>query len=159
MGPLASERQLDRVLHYLKLGQDEGADVVVGGQRLRGPGLDGGWFVEPTVFRGVQNDMRLAQEEIFGPVIAAVPFRELQEVASLANATPYGLGSGIWTSDVRKAHVLAGMIRAGSVWVNCYQAMDPAVPFGGYKLSGYGRESGVEHLDDYLNVKAVWVSS
>jgi aldehyde dehydrogenase (NAD+) len=114
--------------------------------------------VEPTVFSDVDHEMRLAQEEIFGPVIAAIPFADIDEVARLANTTSYGLGSGVWTSDVRKAHKLAEKIRAGSVWVNSYQAMDPAGPFGGYKMSGYGRESGVQQMDEYLNTKAVWLN-
>jgi len=158
MGPLVSEQQFSRVMSYFDVGRDEGAHQVSGGGRLREPALENGWFVEPTVFSQVHNDMRLAQEEIFGPVIAAIPFNDIDEVARLANATPYGLGSGVWTTDVRKAHALAARIRAGAVWVNCYQAMDPAVPFGGYKLSGYGRESGIQQLDEYLNVKAVWVN-
>jgi len=101
--------------------------------------------------------MRIAQEEIFGPVVSSLPFSDLEEVARRANNTMYGLGSGVWTNDVRKAHYLAKAIRAGSVWINCYQMMDPAVPFGGYKRSGYGRESGVQQFNDYLNVKSVWL--
>ena len=101
--------------------------------------------------------MRISREEIFGPVLSAIPFTDLEEVARRANDTNYGLGSGIWTRDVGKAHYLAKAIRAGSVWINCYQMMDPAVPFGGYKMSGYGRESGVQQLNDYLNAKAVWI--
>ena len=101
--------------------------------------------------------MRIAQEEIFGPVISAIPFDDIEEVARRGNATPFGLGSGVWTRDVSKAHKLARAIRAGSVWINCYQAMDPAVPFGGYKMSGYGREGGKDHVNEYLNVKAVWI--
>ena len=107
----------------------------------RGP-LANGYFVPPTVFADVRDDMRIAQEEIFGPVISAIPFTDTDELIHRANATIFGLGSGVWTRDVSKAHHLAQAIRAGSVWVNCYQAMDPAVPFGGYKMSGYGRESG-----------------
>ena len=113
----------------------------------------------PTVFADVRDDMRIAQEEIFGPVLSAIPFDDIDEVIARANATTFGLGSGVWTRDVGKAHRLAKAIRAGSVWVNCYQAMDPAVPFGGYKMSGYGRESGLQHLDEYLNVKAVWIKT
>ncbi len=111
----------------------------------------------PTVFADVRDDMRIAQEEIFGPVISAIPFTDIEEVTARANRTPFGLGSGVWTRDVGKAHRLARSIRAGSVWINCYQAMDPAVPFGGYKMSGYGRESGIQHVEEYLNVKAVWI--
>jgi aldehyde dehydrogenase (NAD+) len=101
--------------------------------------------------------MCIAQEEIFGPVISAIPFTDMDEVTKLANATQFGLGSGVWTRDVSKAHRLAKAIRAGSVWINCYQASDPAVPFGGYKMSGYGREGGIHHMEEYLNVKAVWI--
>jgi aldehyde dehydrogenase (NAD+) len=103
--------------------------------------------------------MRIAQEEIFGPVISAIPFTDIEEVIQRGNATTFGLGSGVWTRDVGKAHRLAKAIRAGSVWIKCYQAMDPAVPFGGYKMSGYGRESGKQHLEEYLNVKAVWIKT
>ena len=118
-----------------------------------------GYFVPPTVFAGVRDDMRIAQEEIFGPVISAIPFKDMDELVQRANATMFGLGSGVWTRDVSKAHRLAAAIRAGSVWVNCYQTMDPAVPFGGYKMSGYGRESGLQQMEEYLNVKAVWIKT
>ena len=157
IGPLVSQQQLERVTGYLALGKQEGARSVVGGERLTEGPLASGYFVQPTVFTDVQDTMRIAQEEIFGPVIAAIPFTDIAEVAQRANATPFGLGSGVWTRDVSKAHRLAKAIRAGSVWINCYQAMDPAVPFGGYKMSGYGRESGIQQLDEYLNVKAVWI--
>jgi aldehyde dehydrogenase (NAD+) len=118
-----------------------------------------GYFVPPTVFADVKDDMRIAQEEIFGPVLSAIPFKDVDELIGRANATMFGLGSGVWTRDISKAHRLASAIRAGSVWVNCYQAMDPAVPFGGYKMSGYGRESGLQQMDEYLNVKAVWIKT
>ena len=113
----------------------------------------------PTVFANVQDNMRIAQEEIFGPVISAISFKDSDDLIQRANATTFGLGSGVWTTDVSKAHQVAKALRAGSVWVNCYQAMDPAVPFGGYKMSGYGRESGKQHLEEYLNVKAVWIKT
>jgi aldehyde dehydrogenase (NAD+) len=115
--------------------------------------------VAPTVFADVRDDMRIAQDEIFGPVLSAIPFEDIDEVIARSNAASFGLGSGVWTRDVSKAHRLAKAIRAGCVWVNCYQAMDPAVPVGGYKMSGYGRESGLQHLDEYLNVKAVWIKT
>jgi len=157
VGPLVSAEQLDRVTGYLAIGQKEGARPLSGGARLTDGDLARGYFVPPTVFADVRDDMRIAQEEIFGPVIAAIPFTDIEEVIQRGNATTFGLGSGVWTKDVSKAHKLAKAIRAGSVWVNCYQAMDPAVPFGGYKMSGYGRESGLQHLEEYLNVKAIWI--
>src|SRR6185295_9155287 len=159
IGPLVSEQQLDRVTGYLQLGQEEGAKAVTGGARVTDGALARGYFVPPTVFAGVRDDMRIAQEEIFGPVLSALPFKNLDDLVDRANATTFGLGSGVWTRDVSKAHHLAKVIRAGSVWVNCYQAMDPAVPFGGYKMSGYGRESGKQHVEEYLNVKAVWIKT
>jgi len=159
IGPLVSAQQLERVTGYLDVGKREGARAVSGGERLLDGELAKGYFVAPTVFADVRDDMTIAQEEIFGPVISAIPFRDIDEVLRRANSTPFGLGSGVWTRDVSKAHRLARGIRAGSVWVNCYQAMDPAVPFGGYKMSGYGRESGLQHLDEYLNVKAVWIKT
>jgi aldehyde dehydrogenase (NAD+) len=159
MGPLVSEQQLERVTGYLALGKQEGAHAVTGGARLTEGPLAKGYFVPPTVFANVRDDMRIAQEEIFGPVISAIPFKDVDELVKRANATMFGLGSGVWTKDVSKAHRLASAIRAGSVWVNCYQAMDPAVPFGGYKMSGYGRESGLQHIEEYLNVKAVWIKT
>ena len=159
IGPLVSQEQLDRVTGYLALGQQEGARALAGGGRATEGDLAQGFFVPPTVFADVKDEMRIAQEEIFGPVISAIPFDDIDEVLKRANATTFGLGSGVWTRDVAKAHRLAKGIRAGSVWVNCYQAMDPAVPFGGYKMSGYGREGGLQHLDEYLNVKAVWIKT
>ena len=159
IGPLVSEQQLDRVTSYLDVGRKEGAQALAGGARATEGALSKGYFVPPTVFANVRDDMRIAQEEIFGPVISAIPFKDTDELIRRANATTFGLGSGVWTRDVSKAHHLAKSIRAGSVWVNCYQAMDPAVPFGGYKMSGYGRESGKQHLEEYLNVKAVWIKT
>jgi aldehyde dehydrogenase (NAD+) len=157
VGPLVSEQQLERVTGYLAIGRQEGARPIVGGERLTEGDLGRGYFVPPTVFADVRDEMRIAQEEIFGPVISAIPFTDVDEVIRRGNATMFGLGSGVWTRDVGKAHRLARAIRAGSVWVNCYQAMDPAMPFGGYKMSGYGREGGQEHLEEYLNTKAVWI--
>jgi aldehyde dehydrogenase (NAD+) len=159
VGPLVSVEQLDRVTSYLSIGRQEGARPLSGGERLTEGKLADGYFVPPTVFADVQDGMRIAQEEIFGPVISAIPFTDIEEVIERGNRTSFGLGSGVWTRDVGKAHKVAQGLRAGSVWVNCYQAMDPAVPFGGYKMSGYGRESGVQHLEEYLNVKAVWIKT
>ena len=159
VGPLVSSEQLDRVTDYLSIRRQEGAKRLSGGERLTDGDYQKGYFVPPTVFADVRDDMRIAQEEIFGPVISAIPFTDIDEVIQRGNATTFGLGSGVWTRDVSKAHRLAKAIRAGSVWINCYQAMDPAVPFGGYKMSGYGRESGKQHLEEYLNVKAVWIKT
>ncbi|WP_421992520.1 aldehyde dehydrogenase family protein [Roseococcus sp.] len=159
VGPLVSVEQLERVTGYLSIGRQEGARPLSGGERLTEGALSKGFFVPPTVFADVKDDMRIAQEEIFGPVISAIPFDDIEEVIGRANRTGFGLGSGLWTRDVTKAHKLAKAIRAGSVWINCYQAMDPAVPFGGYKMSGYGRESGKQHVEEYLNVKSVWIKT
>ena len=157
VGPLVSVEQLERVTGYLSIGRQEGARPLSGGERLTEGDLAKGYFVPPTVFAGVKDEMRIAQEEIFGPVISAIPFKDIDEVIERGNRTSFGLGSGVWTKDVTKAHKVARGLRAGSVWVNCYQAMDPAMPFGGYKMSGYGRESGPQHVEEYLNVKAVWI--
>jgi aldehyde dehydrogenase (NAD+) len=159
MGPLVSCGQLDRVAAYIDSGRAEGAVAVAGGYPLAGPGYDGGYFVAPTVFSGVRPGMRIEREEIFGPVLAVLPFDDVEDVVRMANATSFGLGSGIWTRDIRRAHGLARRLRAGTVWVNTWQAMDPAVPFGGWGLSGYGRESGTEQMDAYLETKAVWIKS
>jgi acyl-CoA reductase-like NAD-dependent aldehyde dehydrogenase len=159
-GPLVSAEQFDRVRGYIDSGVQEGADLVVGGN-----GADGGdgaprgqgYFVDPTLFTGVEDTMRIAREEIFGPVLVAMPFHDLEEVARRANDTDYGLAAGLWTRDISNAHKLAAMLKAGSVYVNTWGAGDPAAPFGGYKASGVGREKGHANLDAYLETKMVWV--
>jgi aldehyde dehydrogenase (NAD+) len=156
IGPLVSSRQLERVTSYLEIGHTEGARALTGGTRSTEGNLAQGYFVPPTVFADVKNDMRIAQEEIFGPVLSAIPFDNIDEAIEMCNRTIYGLGSGLWTRDVTKAHRMARGLRAGSVWINCYLALDPAVPFGGVGMSGYGREMGPQHIDEYLDVKSVW---
>jgi phenylacetaldehyde dehydrogenase len=151
MGPLVSEEQLQRVTGYLESGKAEGATAVVGGGRFG----DRGFFVEPTVLINTHGDMKVVKEEIFGPVVVAAPFSDLDEIAAQANDTVYGLGAGIWTNDISKAHALAKKLRAGTVWINCYNVFDASLPFGGYKQSGWGREMGHEALEAYTEVKAV----
>jgi len=154
MGPLVSEEQQNRVLNYIEKGIDEGAELLAGGKKPR----EEGYFVEPTIFADVRDDMTIAKEEIFGPVIAAMPFEDLDELIERANKTEYGLAAGLWTQDVKKAHYVANRLRAGTVWVNCYNAFDAASPFGGYKQSGLGREMGSYALDNYTEVKSVWIA-
>jgi acyl-CoA reductase-like NAD-dependent aldehyde dehydrogenase len=157
IGPLVSKEQLDRVSGYLETGKREGARAVVGGGRNTAKGLERGYFVQPTVFTGVRNDMQIAREEIFGPVVSVIPFKDENDVVLQSNDTTYGLAAGVWTRDVSKAHRVARAIRAGTVWVNCYNVIDAVSPFGGYKQSGYGRELGRYALDLYTQVKSVWL--
>jgi phenylacetaldehyde dehydrogenase len=151
MGPLVSDEQLRRVTSYLDSGKSEGATALSGGGRKG----ERGYFVEPTILTDTRPDMRIVREEIFGPVVVAAPFQSLDDIAKVANDTPYGLAAGIWTKDISKAHALAKKIRCGTVWINCYNIFDASLPFGGYKQSGWGREMGHEVLESYTEVKAV----
>lgn len=157
MGPLISQQQLERVLGYIEGGQHQGATIQTGGAR---PDQDRypGFFLQPTIFVGASDDMAITREEIFGPVVVVLPFEDEEEVVARANASIYGLAAGVWTKDVRKAHKMAAMLKAGVIWVNTYNVFDPAAPFGGYKQSGYGREMGSAVLDAYTQQKTVWVN-
>ena len=157
MGPLISANHRTRVRSYVDSAADQGAEVAVGGHDASVEGLQGGFFLEPTVLKGVRNDMKAAQEEIFGPVLAVIPWKDEEELLALANGIDYGLASGIWTSDVSKALRVADRLDAGTVWINTYGMFDVAVPFGGRKHSGFGKELGEEALEPYLHSKSVWL--
>jgi len=151
MGPLVSEEQLARVCGFLDSGFSQGAKALAGGRKAG----DKGYFVEPTVLVNTKDDMKVVQEEIFGPVVAAMPFTDPEEFVTRANENVYGLAAGVWTKDISKAHRTAELLRAGTVWINCYNIFDAALPFGGYKQSGWGREMGHEVLNNYTEVKSV----
>jgi phenylacetaldehyde dehydrogenase len=151
MGPLVSKEQMDRVCGYLESGFSEGAKATAGGKKVGGSG----YFVEPTVLVNTDHKMKVVQEEIFGPVVTAIPFKDADSIVPVANDNIYGLAAGIWTKDISKAHRIADKLRAGTVWVNCYNIFDAAMPFGGYKQSGWGREMGKDSLELYTEVKAV----
>jgi acyl-CoA reductase-like NAD-dependent aldehyde dehydrogenase len=157
MGPLVSRAQQQRVLGYVRIGAEENAEALAGGKAPDGE-LAEGFFVEPTVFGRVTNTMRVAREEIFGPVVCAIPFRDLPDAVAQGNDTPFGLTAGVWTRDVRKAHQAAAALDAGTVWVNCYNAFDNASPWGGFKQSGWGREKGPYGLDLFTQIKSVIIN-
>jgi aldehyde dehydrogenase (NAD+) len=156
MGAIVSQEQMQTVLNYIEAGKQEGAKLLAGGGRVSVEGK--GFFIEPTVFGGVNNDMKIAQEEIFGPVLATLTFTDLDEVIDQANRNQYGLAAAVWTRDVKKAHLVSRQLKAGTVWINTYGLMDAALPFGGYKSSGFGRELGANAIEHYTEVKTVWMN-
>ena len=157
LGAIVSQEQMQTVLGYIDIGKEEGAKLVAGGRRVS---VDGGqgFFVEPTIFGEVRNDMKIAQEEIFGPVLSVLTFEDLDQVVDLANRNPYGLAAAVWTRDLNKAHNVSRRLKAGTVWINTYGLMQAALPFGGYKNSGFGRELGTEAIEHYTELKTVWLN-
>ena len=152
-GPQVDQDQYNKVMHYIASGRKEGARLVCGGDRVG----DRGYFIQPTVFADVKDDMTIAKEEIFGPVMSIIKFRDMDDVVQRANRTDYGLAAAVWTKDITKAHAIANNVRAGTVWVNCYDVFDAAAPFGGFKQSGIGRELGEYGLHQYTELKTVTV--
>jgi acyl-CoA reductase-like NAD-dependent aldehyde dehydrogenase len=157
IGPQVSEAQMNRILGYVASGKHDGARLACGGDRAHVPGLEKGFFVQPTIFTGVTQEMKIAREEIFGPVLSVLPFRDADEVVRKSNSLLYGLAAAVWSRDVRRVHRMARELQAGTVWINTYNAFDAASPFGGYKMSGFGREMGMECLQQYTLLKSVWV--
>ncbi|MEY2414159.1 MAG: hypothetical protein QOD84_2765 [Acidobacteriaceae bacterium] len=157
LGAVVSEEQMHTVLGYIEAGKSEGAKLIAGGTRVS---VDGGkgFFIEPTIFGNVSNEMKIAQEEIFGPVLATLSFDDVDQVVELANRNPYGLAAAVWTNDIKKAHTVSRLLKAGTVWINTYGLMDAALPFGGYKSSGFGRELGAHAIEHYTEMKTVWLN-
>ena len=157
VGPVATQSQFEKVLRYIDIAKAEGAHCVLGGGPYTGPGARGGRFVSPTIFTGVNNGMRIAREEVFGPVLAIIPFETEEEAFAIANDTPYGLAAGVWTSNIGRALRASERLQAGTVWVNTYRIGGTSTPFGGYKHSGLGREGGIEAIKEWVNTKTVWI--
>jgi acyl-CoA reductase-like NAD-dependent aldehyde dehydrogenase len=159
VGPVTTPPQYNKILDYIAVGKNEGAKVVLGGGPADKERFGEGWFIEPTIFTEVHNRMRIAQEEIFGPVLSVIPFANEEEAVAIANDTIYGLAAGVWTQSIRRAILLSERLRAGTVWVNTYRAVSFMSPFGGYKRSGLGRENGQHAVYEYLQQKSVWIST
>lgn len=159
VGPIATPAQFRKILSYIEIAKAEGARCVLGGTALGGPGYGQGQFIAPTIFADVHNRMRIAQEEVFGPVLAVIPFDDEEEALAIANATMYGLAAGVWTQDLHRALLMADRLRAGTVWINNYRATSFTTPFGGYNRSGLGREGGSEAIKEYLQAKSVWITT
>jgi acyl-CoA reductase-like NAD-dependent aldehyde dehydrogenase len=159
VGPVTNPPQFDKILKYLDIARGEGAKAVLGGSRATHPECGNGWFVEPTIFTGVNNAMRIAQEEVFGPVLSVIPFEDEDDAVAIGNDVVFGLAAGVWTQSMRRALQMSERLQAGTVWVNTYRAVSYLSPFGGYKRSGIGRESGQEMIREYLQTKSVWIST
>lgn len=157
VGPITTRPQYEKVLDYIRIAKEEGAVCRLGGAPAQRPECGTGWFVEPTIFTGVKPDMRIAQEEVFGPVLSIIPFDTEDEAVRIANGTIYGLAAGVWTTSIRRALTMSERLEAGTIWVNTYRAVSYMSPFGGYKRSGIGRESGAEAIREYLQTKSVWI--
>ena len=159
MGTVSCRAQYEKVLHYIDVAKNEGARLAAGGKRPDDPALSKGLFVEPTVFTEVTNDMRIAREEVFGPVAVLIRFRDEDDAVRIANDTPFGLAAGVWTNDVARAHRMIRRLRAGTVWINDYRKVNYVTPFGGFGESGIGRENGVHAVDEYTEVKTAWINT
>jgi (Z)-2-((N-methylformamido)methylene)-5-hydroxybutyrolactone dehydrogenase len=157
VGPITTRPQYDKVLEYIRIAKEEGAKCLLGGGPARRPECGEGWFVEPTIFGGVRPEMRIAQEEVFGPVLSIIAFDDEEEAIRIANDTQYGLAAGVWTTSIRRALLMSQQLEAGTVWVNTYRAVSYMSPFGGYKRSGIGRENGIDAIREYLQTKSVWI--
>ncbi|HEX9647296.1 MAG TPA: aldehyde dehydrogenase family protein, partial [Alphaproteobacteria bacterium] len=157
VGPVTTPPQYQKVLDYIGIASAEGAELRLGGRPAQRPECGEGWFVEPTIFTGVDNRMRIAQEEVFGPVLSVIPFTDDDQAIAIGNDVAYGLAAGVWTQDITRAHRMAKELQAGTVWINTYRAISFTSPFGGYKRSGMGRENGQDMIRDYLQTKSVWV--
>ena len=158
VGPVTTQPQYEKILHYMDVAQEDGATCVLGGKPYKGEGARGSRFVEPTIFTNVKNDMRIAQEEVFGPILSVIPFDDEEEALRIGNDIVFGLAAGVWTSDIGRAIRMSEKLKAGTVWVNTYRAVSFMSPFGGYKRSGQGRESGQEAIKEFLQVKSVWIA-
>jgi aldehyde dehydrogenase (NAD+) len=159
VGPVTNPPQYQKILDYMEIAKDEGATAVLGGSKATRPECGEGWFVEPTIFTGVNNRMRIAQEEVFGPVLSVIAFADDEEAVAIGNDVVFGLAAGVWTQSMRRAFKMAERLQAGTVWVNTYRAVSYLSPFGGYKRSGFGRESGLFAIREYLQEKSVWIDT
>jgi acyl-CoA reductase-like NAD-dependent aldehyde dehydrogenase len=159
VGPITTRPQLAKVLDYIDVARREGAHAALGGHRASRPECGSGWFVEPTIFTGVHNSMRIAQEEVFGPVLAVIPFADEEEAVAIANDSRFGLGAGVWTTDIGRAFRMSERVQSGTVWVNTYRAVSFMAPFGGVKDSGLGRENGAAAIEEYFETKTVWLNT